>query len=115
MALSTRSTPSKHGLIHHSYRGIQYCSNAYVQLLLTSHISVSMTEICDPYENAVAERINGILKDEFSLWKTFQNIHQANSIVQESILLYNGKRSHSSISYLTPDKAHAENNSFKNT
>lgn len=109
MALSTRSAFSKHGLIHHSDRGIQYCSTAYVQLLLSSHISISMTEKSDPYENAVAERINGILKDEFSLGKTFQNIHQAHSVVQESITLYNSKRPHSSIGYLTPDKAHIEN------
>lgn len=113
MALSTRAKPAKHGLIHHSDRGIQYCSTAYVQLLLSSQISISMTEKSDPYENAVAERVNGILKDEFNLGKTFQNIHQANSIVQESILLYNSKRPHSSISYLTPDKAHTETNSFK--
>ncbi|QEC58545.1 DDE-type integrase/transposase/recombinase [Flavisolibacter ginsenosidimutans] len=53
---------------------MQYCSNAYVQLLLTSHISISMTEKSDPYENAVAERINGLLKDEFNLVRTFQNI-----------------------------------------
>jgi len=112
MALSTRSKTSKHRLIHHSDRGIQYCSNAYVQLLLSSHISISMTEKSDPYENAVAERINGILKEEFNLGKTFQNICQANSIIQESITLYNSKRPHSSIGYLTPDKAHTETNGF---
>jgi transposase InsO family protein len=80
-----------------------------VQLLLSAHISISMTEKSDPYENAIAERINGILKDEFNLGNTFQNIHQAHSVVQESIILYNSKRPHSSISYLTPDKAHIEN------
>jgi transposase InsO family protein len=110
MALSTRTKSANYGLIHHSDRGIQYCSTAYVQLLLSSHISISMTEKSDPYENAVAERINGILKDEFSLGRTFQNIHQANSVVQESITLYNSKRPHSSIGYLTPDKAHTANN-----
>lgn len=110
MALSTRTKPPGYGLIHHSDRGIQYCSTAYVQLLLSSQISISMTEKSDPYENAVAERINGILKDEFSLGRTFQNIHQANSVVQESITLYNSKRPHSSISYLTPDKAHLAEN-----
>ncbi|WP_262711971.1 IS3 family transposase [Flavisolibacter ginsenosidimutans] len=109
MALSTRSKTSKQGLIHHSDRGIQYCSTAYVQLLLASHVAISMTEKSDPYENAVAERINGILKEEFNLSRTFQNIHQANSVVGESITLYNSKRPHSSIGYLTPDKAHTEN------
>lgn len=109
MALQSRAKTTQHGLIHHSDRGIQYCSTAYVQLLLASHIAISMTEKGDPYENAVAERINGILKDEFNLSRTFQNIHQANSVVQESIALYNSKRPHSSISYLTPDKAHVEN------
>jgi transposase InsO family protein len=68
-----------------------------------------MTEKSDPYENAIAERINGILKDEFDLGRTFQNILEANNVVQESITLYNNKRPHSSISYLTPDKAHTEN------
>ena len=113
MALNTRSKAATHKLIHHSDRGIQYCSTAYVQLLLASHVSVSMTEKSDPYENAVAERVNGILKDEFDLGRTFQNIHQANSVVQESIALYNGKRPHSSIGYLTPDKAHTEKARFK--
>jgi putative transposase len=109
MALGTRSGSSKHGLVHHSDRGIQYCSNTYVQMLLSSNIAISMTEKSDPYENAVAERINEILQDEFSLGKTFQNIHQAHSLVHESITLYNTKRPHSSISYLTPNKAHIEN------
>lgn len=72
-----------------------------------------MTENSDPYENAVAERVNGILKDEFDLGRTFQNIHQANSVVQESIALYNGKRPHSSLGYLTPDKAHVDKAGFK--
>lgn len=113
MALSTRSRSAKQALIHHSDRGIQYCSNAYVQLLLASHISISMTEKSDPYENAIAERINGILKHEFNLGKTFQNIYQAACVVQESINLYNSKRPHSSISYLTPDKVHAQKNNIR--
>jgi transposase InsO family protein len=98
MALRTRVKPAQHGLIHHSDRGIQYCSTAYVQLLLASHIAISMTEKSNPYENAVAERINGTLKDECNLSRTFQIIHQANSVVQESIRLYTSKRPHSSIS-----------------
>src|SRR5258706_9729506 len=72
-------------------------------------ISISMTEKGDPYEDAVAERVNGILKDEFNLYKNFINIHQANSIVQESIYFYNHERPHATCNYLTPAKPHDMN------
>jgi len=107
MALAARKTVK--GLIHHSDRGIQYCSNQYTSLLQLHDISISMTENGDPYENAVAERVNGILKDEFNLYQNFINIHQANSIVQESIYLYNYQRPHATCNYLTPAKAHDMN------
>ena len=105
MALSTRIA-TKSSLIHHSDRGIQYCSNQYITLLKGNAIAISMTENGDPYENAIAERVNGILKDEFNLYQTFINIHQANSIVQESIFYYNNQRPHATCNYLTPDQAH---------
>lgn len=108
MALETRKAISGL-LIHHSDRGIQYCSNQYTSLLQMNMISISMTEKGDPYENAVAERVNGILKEEFNLYQSFINIHQANSIVQESIYLYNHERPHSTCNYLTPVKAHEMN------
>ena len=67
----------KQGLIHHSDRGIQYCCNDYVNYLKGSNINISMTENGDPYENAIAERVNGILKDEYSLNETFADYHTA--------------------------------------
>ena len=65
------------GLIHHSYRGIQYCSNVYTQILKRKKIAISMTEENHCYENAIAERVNGILKDEFYLDQTFTNMAHA--------------------------------------
>ncbi len=65
-ALAKREYP-QHPLIHHSDRGLQYCSKPYTEILKENNIRISMTENGDPYENAVAERVNGILKDEFNL------------------------------------------------
>jgi len=65
-ALAKREYP-QHPLIHHSDRGFQYCSKPYTEILKENNIQISMTENGDPYENAVAERVNGILKDEFNL------------------------------------------------
>jgi putative transposase len=105
MALLERSK-SRATLIHHSDRGIQYCSSMYVELLRTNTIAISMTQNGDPYENAIAERVNGILKDEFNLYQTFINIHHAHSVVQESIFYYNNERPHATCNYLTPEQAH---------
>lgn len=105
MALSSRKKflPA---LIHHSDRGVQYCSFDYVQILRESEISISMTQDKDPYENAIAERVNGILKTEFGLNKFFSNRDDAILAVCKSIEAYNFKRPHMSCDYLTPDEAH---------
>lgn len=104
-ALKIRSFP-KRKLIHHSDRGIQYCCKEYVQLLTINDIQISMTENGDPYENATAERVNGILKDEFSLDKTFKDHQEALQAVERSIIAYNVYRPHASCDFLTPDVAH---------
>lgn len=93
-------------LIHHSDRGVQYCCADYVQRLKAYHIQISMSYNGDPYQNAIAERINGILKTEFGLHKNFESIEKANQAMQAAVELYNNKRPHSSLNYLTPNQAH---------
>lgn len=99
--------PSDHAeLIHHSDRGVQYCSHGYVQLLQNHHITISMTENGDPLENAVAERINGILKDEYLLNYQITNLSQARQHLNQAVQLYNNQRPHMSIGNLTPEYVH---------
>lgn len=93
-------------LIHHSDRGSQYCSKEYVEVLLSSKIAISMTENGDPYENALAERVNGILKEEFSLHYSAMGFDETARKVAESIGAYNELRPHASCDYLTPEQAH---------
>lgn len=95
-------------LTHHSDRGLQYCSKDYVGELNKFNIEISMTEQSDPYENAVAERVNGILKDEFALDSHFEGWQAMVHHVNESILLYNQVRPHFSIELLTPEQAHCQ-------
>jgi len=94
---------SINGLIHHSDRGIQYCSNVYTQILKRKKIDISMTEQNHCYENAVAERVNGILKDEFYLDQTFTNVAHAKRAAKNAIYLYNQKRLHLSLDFKTPN------------
>ena len=90
-------------LIHHSDRGIQYCSNQYTQILKRKKIDISMTEENHCYENAMAERVNGILKDEFYLDQTFDNVAHAKRAAKNAINLYNEIRLHLSLDYKTPN------------
>jgi putative transposase len=90
-------------LIHHSDRGIQYCSNIYTQILKRKKIDISMTEENHCYENATAERVNGILKDEFYLDQTLANIAHAKRAEKNAINLYNEVRLHLSLDYKTPN------------
>jgi len=94
-------------LIHHSDRGIQYCSHAYVELLQKNKVNISMTEENHVYENAMAERINGILKQEFMLGEILTSFAIAKELVKESVKIYNEERPHMSINYLTPQAKHA--------
>jgi len=94
------------GLTHHSDRGIQYCSNIYTQILKRKKIEISMTEENHCYENALAERVNGILKDEFYLDQTFTSVSQAKNATKNAIKLYNNKRLHLSLEDKTPNYVH---------
>jgi transposase InsO family protein len=93
-------------LIHHSDRGSQYCCADYVKLLEHYGIQISMTEKGDPYENAIAERVNGILKGEFLLERTFVSYTEAKEAVKNAIEKYNHIRPHASCDNLTPVEAH---------
>jgi len=101
LALKTARPAS--GLVHHSDRGIQYCSNQYVEELKKHGILISMTEENHCYENAIAERVNGILKDEFYLDQCFYNKENAAIAAKNAIYIYNSKRLHISLGYKTPD------------
>jgi putative transposase len=95
-------------LIHHSDRGLQYCSNEYQKILQKNNIACSMTQNSDPYENAVAERINGILKQEFDIDKYNMETKWRRKLVDESIDIYNEIRPHFSNHYLTPNQMHEQ-------
>lgn len=96
-------------LIHHSDRGVQYCSDDYVKLLQDNNIRISMTENGDPLENAIAERMNGILKEEYLLHHQLTNKEQAEKQLAIAVKLYNEQRPHFSIGLLTPELVHSKN------
>lgn len=93
-------------LIHHSDRGSQYCSKEYVKILTDNNIAISMTENGDPYENAIAERVNGIIKSEFSLHSSQLGFDQTSLQINLKIKTYNSVRPHASCDFLTPEQAH---------
>lgn len=105
MALRLNNKPL-YNLIHHSDRGIQYCSYDYINLLKTHHIRVSMTESGDPLENALAERMNGIIKNEYLFNKNIRNVNHARVLLTQAVDAYNNERPHSSIKMQTPNKLH---------
>lgn len=103
MAIGNRKT--NHSLIHHSDRGLQYCSRLYQTQLEKHHIRPSMTDGYDCYQNALAERVNGILKQEF-LITTCNNAQELNQIIKHSIHTYNNDRPHMSLNFKTPNFIH---------
>lgn len=105
MALGNR-TYNEQALIHHSDRGLQYCSKLYTQCLNENNITISMTENGDPYENAVAERVNGILNDEFGLSEQLGSPKQALLQIDQSVFAYNNLRPHLSCCMLTTIQMH---------
>lgn len=107
MALKSRQYQGS--LIHHSDRGLQYCSSSYITTLKNNTIRISMTEDGSPYDNAIAERVNGILKDEFGLDETFSDHQQLQLQVTQSIEIYNKNRPHQSNHMLTPYEMHHQN------
>jgi transposase InsO family protein len=109
MAHANRRYPEEE-LIHHSDRGIQYCSDEYQKLLRRYKITPSMTESYDPYANAVAERVNGILKQEFLLEELNLPFDMMKKAVRESVDIYNNRRPHCSCGYNTPQWTHGQKN-----
>lgn len=93
--------------IHHSDRGLQYCCSDYIDLLQRRGCAISMTEVNHCYENAKAERLNGILKDEYGLGMTFKTKRHATDAIQQAILLYNCFRPHTCLKYKTPEAVYA--------
>ena len=114
MALSAFEGAESHlQLTHHSDRGIQYCSREYVKLLQDNNIQISMTENGDPLENAIAERVNGIIKEEYLDAYEVNDIKEARGLLDRVIQLYNNDRPHLSISNLTPNQVHHSQNPLK--
>ena len=105
--------PSHQGLIHHSDRGIQYCSNDYTEELNAQRIAISMTQNGDPLENPIAERINGILKDELLDLERLNSFKQTQQAVDKAVFAYNTLRPHMSIDLLTPEVAHQRSGPLK--
>lgn len=105
--------PDNHQLIHHSDRGVQYCSYAYTDLLKSRKIGISMTQSGDPRENAIAERVNGILKSEWIDREQICSLEQARERIDSIVVVYNSKRPHMSINMLTPDQAHKQEGTLK--
>jgi putative transposase len=93
--------------IHHSDRGLQYCSSEYVEMTRKNNIQLSMTENSDPYENALAERMNRTLKEEFGLNRKMLNKKQVCDLIKESVELYNNYRPHLALGMNTPNQIHS--------
>lgn len=108
MALKALAIGAAVELIHHSDRGIQYCSQSYVKLLQDYGIKISMTENGDPLENAIAERINGIIKEEYLDNYTITTMAEAKSLLKETVRLYNNERPHLSLGNFTPESIHQD-------
>lgn len=100
------TTEPLNGLIHHSDRGIQYCCHDYVNLLQHHQIQISMTQNGDPLENAIAERINGIIKHEYMFHQNIHDKQHARKILKQAVNLYNKNRPHLSCNMLTPEQVH---------
>lgn len=111
-ALTNRLFP-KRDLMHHSDRGLQYCSKAYVEVLENHQIQISMTEKGDPLENPLAERMNGIFKDNFALDADFQFFEEAKTQIDQAIEYYNNRLPHSSVDMLSPNEAHHQTGDLK--
>ncbi len=103
-ALEARITPTE-TLVHHSDRGIQYCAELYQSLHRKHGVTCSMTDGYDCYQNAMAERVNGIIKNEYLLAKP-RDIEEAKQMVRESVEIYNSRRPHLALKYKTPDEVH---------
>lgn len=95
------------GVLHHSDRGVQYCSHAYRSALAKRGMISSMAAVGDPYENAIAERVNGIMKQEFGFDSVFTTLRAVRKALKEAVRLYNTERLHQSLNYCVPAAIHA--------
>jgi transposase InsO family protein len=107
LKMSIKNKRYSHQAIHHSDRGLQYCSDEYQQALNQHNIMPSMTDGYDCYQNALAERVNGILKQEFLLYQC-KDMNELKQLVEESIYIYNEIRPHLSLGMKTPNQVHNE-------
>lgn len=112
LKMALKEVPDTEGLIHHSDRGCQYCSFEYVEQLQAHGIAISMTQNSDPSENAIAERVNGILKQEF-LDNSYPTFALAKQAIKEAVDIYNNERLHSSLDMLTPAQAQLRTGELK--
>lgn len=108
LAVAFKQLPEQAHPIHHSDRGCQYCCHAYVERLQERGLSISMTEVLHCYENAMAERVNGILKQEYELDRVFRTKEQAMAAFKQAVWLYNHRRPHMALNYRTPAQVHKE-------
>lgn len=106
LKMALKACPNLKGILHHSDRGIQYCCKEYITLLQANKMEISMTEENHCYENSLAERVNGILKDEYLLDDVFKSRRTAHKAVRQAIVLYNTKRPHWSLNLSTPMTVH---------
>jgi putative transposase len=113
MATATRQRKGPFMLIHHSDRGVQYCCSEYVEILTREKIAISMTQSGSPYENALAERVNGTIKNDFFPKRVYQNHIEAKKAIDKVVQIYNQLRPHASVDYLTPDQAHEKEGELK--
>ena len=106
MALKEKQTGTT--TIHHSDRGLQYCSQYYVAMATEKNMKMSMTQDSDPYENALAERMNRTLKEEFGLGNVLENLKQVELLLKQAVELYNHHRPHLALQMRTPQQVHQE-------
>ena len=112
LKMALKSCDDARNLIHHSDRGVQYCCGDYVKILEDKNVKISMTENGDPLENAIAERVNGILKEEL-LQTKYECFEGAQKNVAKAIAIYNSLRPHGSCDMLTPNVAHKKEGELK--
>lgn len=101
-----RQLPRGAAAMHHSDRGLQYCGRAYIERLRAARLTISMTEVNHCYENSQAERLNGILKQEYGLGATFTRKAELGPAVAEAVQLYNHHRPHQALGYRVPMVVH---------
>ena len=113
MAIKTLPKDFDDTLIHHSDRGTQYASAAYIKVQTDNHIILSMTENGNPKDNAIAERINNTVKNELLHGMTFASLSQVNTAIRKAVEFYTVERPHSSLDWLTPNQAHKKSGELK--